>query len=191
MPTDRWQALCMACAIASASPVAAEDSEPLPLVNPGFEQDLEGWSLERANEENVQVTAEAAASGEKGLHLKDTDSNRGYRVVSSPLEVQPGMAYSVTFQGLSTGAAGGIGVEMIFRGYGGETLQPVNIPRFWPAVTINPMSAFTGHRIKAIAPEGASSMVVVIRSFSGPGAEVMLDDFAVTPHPSEAQETPP
>ena len=150
----------------------------LPLTNPGFEEELEGWTVTGAKDpENVRVTAEAALGGSKGLQVKDTDACSSYRITSSPVAVVADAVYQITFQGTSNGGGEGIGVSMSFRDANNVEIPPVNVPKAWPACQIKDKDRFS---IRAKAPPGATSLRIVITSFSTPGGEAILDDFAVS-----------
>lgn len=154
-----------------------EDGD-LPLANPGFEEELEGWTVTGAKDpENVRVTAEASRGGTKGLQVKDTDASSSYRITSSPVAVVAGAIYQVTFVADSNGGGTGIGVSMSFRDANNVEIPPVKVPKAWPTCLIKDTDRFT---IRAQAPPGASSLRVVITSYSSPGGEAILDDFAIS-----------
>lgn len=163
---------------ATATAYLQAQEEDLVIPNAGFEEGIEGWTISgTTNDENVQVNEEAAIAGTKGLKLLDTDSDHAYRVVSSPVTIEAGGDYQVTFQGNSDGNGGGIGVAMAFYDASNAELSPINVPKIWPACLVKDKSNFS---IRAIAPEGATTLRIVITSFSAPGGEAILDDFALT-----------
>lgn len=166
--------------LGSAPALLPAQEDALALINPGFEAGIEGWTVSgTSSPENVQVTEEAAMAGSKGLKLQDTDGDHAYRVSSSPVAIEPGGDYQVNFQGNSEQNGGGIGVAMVFYDAANSELNPITVPKVWPACLVKDKSYFS---IRAIAPEGAKSLRIVITSFSAPGGEAIVDDFVLIRH---------
>lgn len=160
-----------------AVPALYSQEGELVIPNAGFEEEIDGWTVSgTTNPENVQVSEDAAIAGSKGLRLRDTEACRAYRVTSSPVAIEPGGDYQVSFQGSSEGGGDGIGVAMVFRDAGHTELNPINVPKVWPACLVKDKSRFS---IRAIAPEGAETLSIVITSFSAPGGEAIVDDFVL------------
>jgi hypothetical protein len=70
--------------------------EPLPLVNPGFEEGDAGWRFKETTPMST-VTGDAAYDGVSGLRVEDRDSVDGSNVVSGMIPVVAGTEYVLTF----------------------------------------------------------------------------------------------
>ena len=88
--TATWCATAVALTV---FPAWAESR--ISLVNPGFEQEAEGWT--NVVPEFARLTGEAAHTGEVGMRIEDKSDKAGSSVRSAPVAVEPGKSYAVRF----------------------------------------------------------------------------------------------
>jgi len=168
--------------LAAGTACAANFTMPLP--NGSFETGLEGWNTTSAGDA-AKVLPEAALLGNQGLRIH-TPEAQAFAVLSTPLDVQPGKTYTVTFwAGTADGskaAPGAADVKMIFKDAAGKELAPAMASiRKWPAATIKGSLFPSNPLMAAAAPEGAATLTLRISS-SGkqPVGPLNFDDFQVT-----------
>lgn len=70
--------------------------EPLPMVNPGFEEGDAGWRFKEPTPMST-VTGDAAYEGAAGLRVEDTDGVAGSNAISGMVPVVAGTRYVLTF----------------------------------------------------------------------------------------------
>lgn len=152
---------------------AAQTTDTSILKNGGFEDGPANWSLNEKVSMS-QIVEGGAHSGQKSLHIVDTDKN-GSSALSARMAVAPGQAYRLSFWSkASTKGASGVFL-WFYRTEGGL------IPDYQPAVVIKDSTDWTQNTLLAKVPEGVNSMAVWIHSFSTPTVTVDLDDIQLTP----------
>lgn len=82
-----------------ALPVSVRAEEPLPLVNQGFEEGLEGWTLSKEDSGAglSQISEEAAHSGVNGLRVSQDAEAPGSWAQSTRVAVTGGKGYRLSF----------------------------------------------------------------------------------------------
>lgn len=153
------------------------------LPNGSFEKGLEGWTTESAGEV-AKTLPDAALLGTQGLRIH-TPEARAFTLLSTPLDVQPGKTYTVTFwAGSAEGskaAPGTVDVKMIFKDAAGKELPPAMASiRKWPAATVKGSLFPSNPLLAAAAPEGAATLTLRISSTGKqPVGPMDFDDFQV------------
>lgn len=161
---------------AAATPVQAhdEDVHAVPLVNPGFEDGMEGWTVETASPE-ASVVEDAARQGGGGLQMEDTSKTSPTAVVSTRFPVEPGRAYRMTFYGRRL-SGNGISVYLRFLDTKGMYLNP------WPDSTDQigvDSPDWKSYSVTAIPPVGATTVDIKVGSYNWSTAFAQFDDFTL------------
>lgn len=161
--------------------VAAENVLP----NPGFEAGAEGWHILPEDGEMSTVGASAAASGLKGLRVKDESVKYGSSVRSDWVAVAPGETWQVDF--LAKVVSGnGIGVYLQFAGADKKTLRPqVGEKEVLRTVPPN-QGGWALYHLAATVPEGAAYVSIWVHSFAGSKVEAYFDDFVLRKVPAQS-----
>lgn len=158
------------------------------LINPGFEQQLNGWST--SNPE-VSIIPEAAYQGKAGMRIHVTDNlPTGTSIYSSRLPVTPGQSITLgfwarssdkTFCGIYVYMLDSNGKRLKFgKGGKGVMLAPNQSDGNWHEYT----REFT-------APEDAQSVVLWIHSWGGTKGTLDLDDITLAGISPDAVAVPP
>ncbi|MBN8709018.1 MAG: carbohydrate binding domain-containing protein [Verrucomicrobia bacterium] len=166
----------MLLAGAFALPVWAEE---LALVNPGFEQNTEGWRASGEDTKNnlSSAQAEAAHSGQLGLRVEQGDGGPGSWMESSKLEVQPGKSYRLSFWARSHNQSGA-GVWLIFKD---ESGKKIDVPAEQGAKQITQgAGAWTEYTMDFTPPQGAASVTFAVHCYSQRPCLADFDDFSVS-----------
>lgn len=176
----------------SALPTQAEE---LPLKNPGFEENLDGWvNLEKGTPMS-SVAPDAAREGQLGLRVDDSDSSQGSSLVSNRLAATPGQTYKITFYARTGGKNKGA-VYLRFLDADKKIVNPDKVP----SVAIDKSGdIWEEYTLEAIAPEGTRFLAVWVHTWSGATGVIDFDDFkveqtdaaAVTPPPATTPANPP
>lgn len=167
----------LAATVACSSAWAA--SIPVPLLNPGFEEGLTGWSVTSKDPALAESGAGAASIGSKGLIVRSGD----LQVFSSPVAVTPGESYAVEFwAGGPEAASCKIQAEMIFKDAAGVALKPETAKiRKWPMLERGGGKFFSKSVLAAKAPGGAATLAIGIRpAKNSPAGEMWIDDFLIS-----------
>ncbi len=72
-------------------------AEQIPLKNPGFEQGLDGWTLDKGAASEATVIKEAAHTGEAGFRHADQSTTEYVRLIAQNVRVKPGKTYKLRF----------------------------------------------------------------------------------------------
>lgn len=188
--TSHFSALLGLLALGTAT-LHAGDTE-LPLVNPGFEKGLEGWTLTGNGADNIfKASPEAAMLGKGGLRVAGEPAGKVF-LSSTPLPVTPGKSYTVSIWGGNGGTVekrgAAIDAKMIFKGSGGEELKPAMAKiRKWPGANINGGDQAGNIILAAAAPTGATTLSLVFSTLGSPVGPVDIDDIQIT----ELTDEPP
>ncbi len=154
-------------------------AEELLFVNPGFEQNAEGWRASKEDTTNnlSSVQADAAHSGQFGLRVEQGDGGPGSWMESSKLEVSPGQSYRLSFWARSMNQSGA-GVWLIFKDAEGKKIE---VPADMAAKQITQgASAWTEYTMDFTAPQGAESATFAVHCYSQRPCQADFDDFSVT-----------
>jgi peptidoglycan/xylan/chitin deacetylase (PgdA/CDA1 family) len=146
----------------------------MPLPNPGFEEELAGWTVGEKNAPMSTVEAGAARSGKLGLRILDEDAALGSSVESAPLPVTAGQSYRLRFFAKTTAAENGCAVNLWFRDSTGQ-----RIPDPAPVIITPEATDWTEFSGDIVAPADATEVTVWIHSFSRNQGEWMVDDITL------------
>ncbi len=180
---------------------AGQVEEPNLLSNPGFEENLAGWTPVTLMDTQMSVTASSARSGTSSLQMHGTDKSRlGLAAVAAdPIPVEPGMTYRVSgFFRASRGYLQGVpGLptlsqdrmwkgQLTANGIYIRWLDAVGKDLSEKAVLVAPVhcNAHSWRKVggEVHAPEGAASMVVLIVGRLQ-DETLWADDFCVVQSP--------
>lgn len=168
----------------------------MPLVNPGFEEDLYGWTVNAADSAVASADSEAASLGKKGLRLQTTKECPAFKVQSSAVPVTAGKNYGVEFWSAGggknpvEGANDRVLVKILFKDANGKEIVPEVKPEARPRAYagVNGGPVVRNYPMAARAPEGAVSLFLQMEvARKEPGAPVDVDDFLV----KELSDEPP
>lgn len=86
------------CLVLSFSLAAGtlQAGDPLPLMNPGFEEGDAGWRFKESSPMS-SATADAAYEGSAGLRVEDNDGADGSNAISGMVPVVAGNSYELKF----------------------------------------------------------------------------------------------
>lgn len=169
----------LALSLATASSLRAE--EPLPLVNPGFENAATGWvtSKEDAAASLSQVSPDAAHSGDAGLRVTQTDGGPGSWMQGTRFPIEAGKTYRLEFWARCVQDSG-IGVWVQFYDGQGKSI-PAPDPNLWAVQIPQSIRTWAQYHLIVKAPDGASQMSLAVHSYSKRACQADFDDFSVTP----------
>ncbi|MDD5263128.1 MAG: hypothetical protein PHD76_14895 [Methylacidiphilales bacterium] len=156
------------------------------LKNPGFENGLSAWSPNPADSTRLHVTEEAASMGKMGLRFGGDDSQDRLSLASEQFPIQAGHIYRLTFWGRMGGAKPNLMAKLMFADGVGKAILPVNMPGFWPVIEVKAGQAFNLYTAQATAPEGASTLSILLSFQSKSKDTTDVDDFALTEMTPEA-----
>jgi GH35 family endo-1,4-beta-xylanase/peptidoglycan/xylan/chitin deacetylase (PgdA/CDA1 family) len=161
--------------VLSGGMVWAQTGAPKPmdsvrLVNPGFEDEKAGWTIQERTPMTTMV-AEAARTGKFGLRVNDEDEKLGSSAWSAPIAVTARQGYELTFWAKSPqGSAAG--VYLSFTGQDGKSIS-----EYQPATILRKSEEWKKYRLLVRAPETATAMKVWIHSFGQAKMNFDLDDL--------------
>jgi hypothetical protein len=72
-------------------------AEVIAIKNPGFEDGLNAWTLNKGQESNVSLTKEGSNTGEAGLRISDQSETDYIRLVAQNVRVEAGKTYKLRF----------------------------------------------------------------------------------------------
>ncbi len=147
-------------------------AEPLPLVNPGFEQGLTGWKLEDAGMSSL--SQEQAATGKASLKVVDASEKDGSNAVATPVEVNGVGVYRLRGKAWPVSGAGcGIYVRALDKN--GQVIgKGDEFQRGAPTEA----GGWRNFEIMIDAPEGTAALQLWIHSYGAAQVVCYLDDFA-------------
>lgn len=165
--------------------VAAGDA--LPLTNPGFEEELTGWTVLDVSGAASTVSAEAAHQGKAGLRVVDESDSLSAKVLGTPIPVEPGTTYRVNFWA-RTSTPGRMGVFLRFETARHQIIDPENLAYS----TVNGAAdEWVQYSVEAKAPEEAASLTIWVHSYSRMTGSVDFDDFSLETVEAEATSASP
>ncbi|MFA6961235.1 MAG: carbohydrate binding domain-containing protein [Opitutaceae bacterium] len=167
--------LCFLLLAGLASTLFAGD---LPLLNPGFEDGLNGWIVAPGDSISV-VVPEAARSSRMGLQVNDQDSTVGSGVASAWFPAKAGKTYAIDFWSRIK-SGDGVAVYLRFRDTKNHTLTSAQ-PKDEQLLTIpKGTTQWTPFRLSGVAPEGTAFVSIWVHSFSKNKVLVHFDDFVLS-----------
>jgi len=145
------------------------------LGNPGFEEEQAGWAI-LEKEPISSVSPDAAHDGKLGLRITDESKENGANVSSDRFPVTPGQKVSLGFWSRST--TEGIGAVMLvpFSSTGRAILNQNGKPECVVAIKKD-KGDWDRHDVEYTVPDGASTLGVSIRTWTGSVGTADLDDF--------------
>ncbi|MBC2603415.1 carbohydrate binding domain-containing protein [Puniceicoccus vermicola] len=157
---------------------------PLPLKNPDFENNSEGWII---RDKMSQVDPSAAKSGTLGLLVDDQDNQRGSDVRSEKISIQSGHSYQLDFDAKLIDGAG-IAVYLQFYDAIGRRIQAKDNIEILRTITAKDWES---HSLAATAPDNANSVDIWIHSFNGNLVKAAFDNFVLKPASRDEVEANP
>ncbi|MDR1281045.1 MAG: BNR repeat-containing protein [Opitutaceae bacterium] len=176
---DILQALRTAAAATIAILVATMTiAETLSLPNPGFEDELSGWTAPRVDAGKSRVTAEAAHTGKLGLLVVDDDDQGGSELHSTKLPATEGDRIRIHFQARII-AGRGMTTCMVFYDKNGTALNAAKhsneiLIQLDPRFTEWHACSFDG-----IAPANTATVGIRLHSINNARVTAHLDDFSI------------
>lgn len=143
----------------------------LDITNPGFEQELSGWSYQ-FDYDLSRAVAEAARSGSFGVRITDENPTKGGSLESTPLEAIPGGKYEVFFWARTVSGDGSASVALRFLNGDGKALQ-----KEMPRVIVRQTPEWTRFSVTGRAPEDTAAFSIWIRSSPTEMVTVDFDDL--------------
>jgi hypothetical protein len=164
-------------------PVRADDTQ-IDLVNPGFEDGLNGWDA-NGGDNMSGATEEAAHSGKMGLEVIDTDDSKGSSLSSNHIAVKPGEVYEVHFWAKNISGSG-TKVYLQFVGADGSKLTDISdamdntkkiniIALSIPSKTTD----WQPFSLQGPAPDGATALYIWVHTSVKGSSTTYLDDFTL------------
>jgi peptidoglycan/xylan/chitin deacetylase (PgdA/CDA1 family) len=161
---------CSFALIAAAVACAA----PLPLTNPGFEEGFRGWSELEGNTPMSRTDAASARTGKLGLRIEDNDLKIGSSLESNQLPAVAGKTYRLTFQARSFASVWGLGAYLRFRDASGQFVGEAKDKAVPPDA-----ADWAPYSLEAVAPAGATAVIVWFHSFSTSTGAWDIDDLTL------------
>jgi len=164
----------LAFAIAAALATTALRAEPVPLLNPGFEDGQNGWKFK---DKGISlVLGEAAHSGKSGLRINDDSPDLGSDVACARFATEPGK--KVIARCWARYIEGdGLGVYLRFYKGDGTCLNSLELNNEIKVVIPKDTLDWKKFEVPALAPEEAIEGEIWIRSWSHALVKAELDDF--------------
>jgi len=147
-------------------------SEQVPLKNAGFEQGLDGWTLDKGLETEATFIKEAAHTGEAGFRQADQSATEYVRLIAQNVRVKAGKTYRLRF--FSNQQSGhSANVHFWFLDSYEEAIEPrlINGPPQEQA------PGWVAYEIVAKAPDNAEFAEIHIQSNRVGVGVVDFDDF--------------
>lgn len=150
--------------------LAAEDTEKLPLPNPGFEEGATGWFFDGDGGMST-VSPEAAASGNFGLRVVDESTEAGSSALSPKIKVTPGTGLRLSFRARLVSGSG-IGVYIRFYDLRGRRLSEKDDANIPPST-----KGWKVHTLETLVPDKAATVELWVHSYDKTRVVVDFDDF--------------
>jgi hypothetical protein len=153
-----------------SAPVFA--AEIIAIKNPGFEDGLNAWTLDKGQESDVGPTKEAAKTGETGLRVSDQSETEYIRLIAQNVRVEAGKTYKLRFF-VNQRTGSGANVHFWFLDSYEEPIEPRTVlgP---PAETV---PGWKEYESVIKAPENASYAEIHIQSNRAAVGVTDFDDF--------------
>jgi hypothetical protein len=145
---------------------------PVPLVNPGFEHGLSGWTIP-PGEGMTTLASDQAASGKHALHVVDQDPRRGSQATATPVGIKPGTLYQLRGKGFAV-SGGGLGIYALILDRQGKRLVRGDTFQRGLGGTDRTWRPFT---MWIVTPPGAAALQIEIHSYDASKVEAYLDDL--------------
>ncbi len=147
-------------------------AEQISIKNPGFEQGLDGWTLDKGTESEATVIKEAAHTGEAGFRHADQSPTEYVRLISQNVRVKAGKTYKLKF--FSNQQSGhSANVHFWFLDGYEEAIEP----RFIKGPPEEQTPGWFAYEIVAKAPDNAEFAEIHIQSNRAGVGVVDFDDF--------------
>jgi peptidoglycan/xylan/chitin deacetylase (PgdA/CDA1 family) len=190
--------LLAAPVLTRADNMPASDAPPPNLLeanNPGFENGLDGWTMNPPNSTMFVVNEQAASLGQKGLQAGtpgDTPNDKA-DLFSAHVPVQAGQLCRLNFWASFDGRSLMCDAKLEFYGADGQPIAPNRTPGFWWADSVKQQDGCYPYYLRAIVPQGAVTAGVHLTVRPGTKGVAYLDDFSITqePLPTTASNLPP
>ncbi|CAN5735631.1 hypothetical protein BH09VER1_BH09VER1_39820 [soil metagenome] len=155
----------------------AAKAQPIPLDNPGFEQSLVGWTVmdKDKSQPMSMVSADAAHEGQLGLRIDDQDAKLGGSVASQSVPVVAGQSYRVSF--FARTKTGGRGA--VFLRFANAQRVVIDPEHLASAPISKGGEQWEQYSLEARAPDGAATLSIWVRSWSGAVGVMDFDDFSL------------
>lgn len=145
------------------------------LTNPGFEDGQDGWKINE-KETISTVIGDAAHEGKMGLRINDESKENGANISTDRFPVTPGQKVSIGFFGRST--VEGIGAVMIMPyGAGNRAILNENGKPECVIAIKKDNGDWDRYDAEYTVPDGADSVSISIRTWTGSVGSADLDDF--------------
>lgn len=148
----------------------AVKGKPFPLVNPGFENGLDGWEIDPADSGMSVATAEAARTGSGGLRVTDASPKMGSSLFSPAFPVTPGKEYRAQCYARCVQGTGGIGMYIQFLDADKKQIS-VEPPEL---AGLAGVKTWTKSEVSAYAPDKAAFVRIWFHSY---GAAIVTEDI--------------
>lgn len=170
-PAFAWRSAAATLALTFAS---LASGEPVPLMNPGFEDGQAGWKF--ADKGISKVLPEAAHSGKTGLRIDDESPDLGSDVSCARFATEPGKVIKARcWARLIEG--GGVGIFLrCFKG-DGTMLNTRDLNNEIKVIVPDSTRDWTKFEVTGTAPEEAIECDIWIRSWSHAIVRAEIDDF--------------
>lgn len=156
-------------ALLAVLPVFA--AEPLPLVNPSFEEGLAGWTIE---DQISSLSQEQAATGKTSLKVVDASDKDGSNVFADPVKVNGAGVYRLTGKAWPV-AGSGCGIYVRTLDAKGQQIGKGD--EFQRGAPTN-AGGWRGFELMIDAPDGTAALQLWIHSYGAAKVVCYLDDFA-------------
>lgn len=164
-------ALTLAATIAVT---ATAPAEPIPLLNPGFEDGQNGWAFK--DKGMSLVLGDAAHSGKQGLRVSDEDIDRGSEVTCARFATEPGKKVTARFWArLNDGD--GLAVYLRFFKGDGNCLNKQELGNEISTKVPAETREWQKLEVSGTVPEEAIEGEIWIHSYSSSQVKADLDDF--------------
>lgn len=153
---------------------AVAGAEPLPLLNPGFEDGQNGWRFKDSG--MSLVLGDAAHSGKSGLRINDESPDQGSDVACARFVTEPGKKVTARFWARQVEGEG-LGVYLRFFKGDGTCLNTKELETEIKVVIPAEARDWQKFEVSAPVPEEAIEGEIWIRSWSHAIVRAELDDF--------------
>jgi hypothetical protein len=174
----RFAVLFSSC-LSFSSPLAVRAADGLALVNPGFEEGMEGWTLSKEDSGAglSQVSGEAAHTGANGLRVTQDDQGPGSWAQSTRVAVTGGKSYRLGFWARCVEESG-IGVWVQY--FNADKKPILQKPDIAYQVPQKP-GDWKEHQLDLTVPPETAWISFAVHSYSKRPCLADFDDFTLTP----------
>lgn len=160
--------------LAALLPVIVARAEPIPLLNPGFENGQSGWAFK---DKGISlVSGEAARTGSQGLRINDEDIDRGSDVACARFVTEPGKRVTARcWARLNDGE--GIAIYLRFFKGDGTSLNKSDLGNEISAKVPAESHEWQKIEVSGTVPEEAIEGEIWIHSYNSALVKADIDDF--------------